>query len=80
MEHYQENQIQLIRIVHLLDDYMLHGVITMRYTASKNPIVLTKDNNYFYSLYTVHLNSSGVSAATVEHYSFICRVFLNFFD
>ena len=35
-----QQRVQLLRVVHMLEDYRLHQVLTRRYHASKNPIVL----------------------------------------
>ena len=36
-----QQRVQLLRGVHMLEDYRLHQVLTRRYYASKNPIILT---------------------------------------
>lgn len=36
-----QQRVQLLRVIHLLSDYQLHGVLTRRYTASKNQIHLS---------------------------------------
>ena len=33
-----QQRVQLLRVIHLLSDYQLHGVLTRRYTASRNQI------------------------------------------
>ena len=35
-----QQRVQLLRVVHMLEDYRLHQVLTRRYHASKNPIYL----------------------------------------
>ena len=35
-----QQRVQLLRVVHMLEDYRLHQVLTCRYHASKNPLVL----------------------------------------
>ena len=35
-----QQRVQLLRVVHMLEDYRLHQVLTRRYYASKNPIRL----------------------------------------
>ena len=35
-----QQRVQLLRVVHMLEDYRLHQVLTRRYYASKNPIKL----------------------------------------
>ena len=44
-----QQRVQLLRVVHMLEDYRLHQVLTRRYYASKNPITL---NAYYLNLYT----------------------------
>ena len=39
-----QQRVQLLRVIHMLEDYSLHKVLTRRYHASKNPISL---NAYF---------------------------------
>ena len=57
-----QQRVQLLRVVHMLEDYRLHQVLTRRYYASKNPITL---NAYYLNLYTDYLdflNSTELSA------------------
>ena len=42
-----QQRVQLLRVVHMLEDYRLHQVLTRRYYASKNPITL---NAYYLNL------------------------------
>lgn len=63
-----QQRVQLLRVVHMLEDYRLHQVLTRRYYASKNPITL---NAYYLNLYTDYLdflNSTELSASTIGHY------------
>ncbi len=48
-----QQRVQLLRVVHMLEDYRLHQVLTRRYYASKNPITL---NAYYLNLYTDYLD------------------------
>ena len=60
-----QQRVQLLRVVHMLEDYRLHQVLTRRYYASKNPITL---NAYYLNLYTDYLdflNSTELSASTI---------------
>lgn len=69
---------QLLRVVHMLEDYRLHQVLTRRYYASKNPITL---NAYYLNLYTDYLdflNSTELSASTIGHYKGISRAFMDY--
>lgn len=73
-----QQRIQLIRVIHMLEDFQLHGVLTMRYLAAKNPIVL---HGYFYSTFNVylsHLNSTDLSISTKKHYMSITKIFLDY--
>ena len=36
-----QQRVQLLRVVHMLEDYRLHQVLTRRYYASKHPIKYT---------------------------------------
>ena len=44
-----QQRVQLLRVVHMLEDYRLHQVLTRRYYASKNPIRL---NPYYAGIHT----------------------------
>lgn len=73
-----QQRVQLLRVIHMLEDYSLHKVLTHRYFASKNPIVL---NFYYFSVfssYTTYLESTGLSATTKEHYKKIAMVFMDY--
>lgn len=72
-----QQRVQLLRVVHMLEDYRLHQVLTRRYYASKNPITL---NAYYLNLYTDYLdflNSTELSASTIGHYKGISRASAN---
>jgi site-specific recombinase XerD len=73
-----QQRIQLLRVVHMLEDYSLHKVLTRRYYASRNPLKL---NEYYESLfhrYCVYLDDSELSASTVDHYKTITTVFMDY--
>lgn len=73
-----QQRVQLLRVVHMLEDYRLHQVLTRRYYASKNPITL---NAYYLNLYTDYLdflNSTELSASTIGHYKGISRAFMDY--
>ena len=73
-----QQRVQLLRVVHMLEDYRLHQVLTRRYYASKNPITL---NAYYLNLYTDYLdflNSTELSASTIGHYKGISRSFMDY--
>ena len=73
-----QQRVQLLRVVHMLEDYRLHQVLTRRYYASKNPIIL---NNYYSNIFTNyknHLLSSQLSKVTVGHYIKISKTFIDY--
>ena len=73
-----QQRVQLLRVVHMLEDYRLHQVLTRRYYASKNPITL---NVYYSALFTDYenfLDSTELSACTVGHYKSISMVFMDY--
>lgn len=73
-----QQRVQLLRIVHMLEDYSLHKVLTRRYYASKNPLKL---NDYYEGLldrYCVYLGHSELSASTMDHYKSISTVFMDY--
>lgn len=73
-----QQRVQLLRVVHMLEDYRLHQVLTRRYYASKNPITL---NVYYSALFTDYenfLDSTELSASTVGHYKSISMVFMDY--
>ena len=73
-----QQRVQLLRVVHMLEDYRLHKVLTRRYYASKNPLVL---NPYFSSIqdkYQEYLETTELSFSTKEHYSSFSMVFMDY--
>ena len=73
-----QQRVQLLRIVHMLEDYRLHQVLTRRYYASKNPIIL---NTYYSNIFTDYKNnliSSQLSKVTVGHYIKISKTFIDY--
>ena len=73
-----QQRVQLLRVVHMLEDYRLHQVLTRRYYASKNPIIL---NTYYLNIFTDYKNSlvsTKLSKATVEHYKKISKTFIDY--
>lgn len=73
-----QQRVQLLRVVHMLEDYSLHKVLTRRYYASKNPITL---NTYYVDIfkgYSSYLNNSELSNTTVDHYKSISTVFMDY--
>ena len=73
-----QQRVQLLRVVHMLEDYRLHQVLTRRYYASKNPIIL---NTYYSNIFTDYKNnliSSQLSKVTVDHYKKISKTFIDY--
>ena len=73
-----QQRVQLLRVVHMLEDYRLHKVLTRRYYASKNPLTLDERFEPLFSEYADFLDSSGLSASTVNHYKKISVVFMDY--
>ena len=76
----KDQQMQLIRSIQILQDYKLHGVITKRYYASKNPIRL---EGYYLNVH-VHfidyLDHTELSKSTKKHYIRISLIFLDYLN
>ena len=73
-----QQRVQLLRVVHMLEDYRLHQALTRRYYASKNPIIL---NTYYSNIFTDYKNnliSSQLSKVTVDHYKKISKTFIDY--
>lgn len=73
-----QQRVQLLRVVHMLEDYRLHQVLTRRYYASKNPIIL---NTYYLNIfmyYKSYLVSSQLSKVTVDRYKKISMTFIDY--
>lgn len=73
-----QQRVQLLRVIHLLSDYQLHGVLTRRYTASKNQIQLSDEKATIYDEFLIYLESTDLSHSTVKHYSHMSKVFLDY--
>ncbi len=71
-------RVQLLRVVHMLEDYRLHQVLTRRYYASKNPIQLNVYYSDLHRRYTDSLPEDGLSKSTIGHYTTISREFMDF--
>lgn len=74
-----QNQVQLIRVVHILEDYRLHHVLTRRVCASLNPIILTIYLD-LHNSYSAYLGKSDLSKCTIEHYTKISLSFLDYLE
>ena len=73
-----QQRVQLLRVVHMLEDYSLHKVLTRRYHASKNPISLNGYYDVISKRYCEYLDGSELSACTVGHYKSISTVFMDY--
>lgn len=73
-----QQRVQLLRVIHLLSDYQLHGVLTRRYTASKNQIHLSDEYAVIFNEFLNDLEESELSYSTIKHYSHISKVFLDY--
>lgn len=73
-----QQRVQLLRVVHMLEDYRLHQVLTRRYYASKNPIQLNVYYSDLHRRYTDSLLKDGMSKSTIGHYTTISREFMDF--
>ena len=73
-----QQRVQLLRVVHMLEDYRLHQVLTRRYYASKNPIRLNVYYSDLHRRYTDSLSRAGLSKSTTLHYTAISREFMDF--
>lgn len=73
-----QQRIQLLRVVHMLEDYRLHQVLTRRYYASKNPIRLNEYCSGIHEKYVQCLLASALSKNTIGHYTSISRVFMDY--
>ena len=73
-----QQRVQLLRVVHMLEDYRLHKVLTRRYHASKNPITLNANYMDVFTNYSAHLDNSELSISTIGHYKRISTVFMDY--
>ena len=73
-----QQRVQSIRVVHMLEDYRLHQVLTRRYYASKNPIILNTYYSNIFADYKNYLLSSQLSKVTVGHYIKISKTFIDY--
>lgn len=75
-----QQRVQLLGVVHMLEDYRLHKVLTRRYYASKNPLTLDERFEPLFSEYADLLDSFGLSVSTINHYKKISTVFIDYFS
>lgn len=77
-ETLSQQRVQLLRVVNMLEDYRLHGVLTRRYYASKNPLVLTSYYSSVQDNYLAYLEATELSASTKGHYSGSSIIFMDY--
>jgi integrase/recombinase XerD len=77
-EELTQQHVQLLRVIHLLEDYMLHGVLTRRYHASKNPIKLKGYMVELHCEYATYLKEINLSKSTLNHYESQSKAFLDY--
>lgn len=85
LEKYEGNtlpqqRVQYLRMLHLLQDYQIHGVLTQRYYASKNPIVLDGEYLSIHEEFKAYLQTTQCSKSTVGHYTRISLGFLDYLN
>ena len=73
-----QQRVQLLRIIHMIEDYSLHQSLTRRYHASKNPIQLNDyysdvKNNFF-----AYMNNTELSDVTKGHYIRTSEIFMDY--
>ena len=73
-----QQRVQLLRVVHMLEDYRLHQMLTRRYYASKNPITLNAYYSDVSADYSKCLDSTDLSMSTIGHYKGISLVFMDY--
>ncbi len=79
-EKLSQQRVQLLRVVHMLEDYSLHKVLTRRYYASKNPLVLNDYYSGIFHDYEDYLKSTELSTTTQEHYKRSATVFMDYLN
>ena len=75
-----QQRVQLLRVVHMLEDYRIHKVLTRRYYASKNPVTLNVYYSDIFTDYSKFLDSTELSASTIGHYKNISIVFMDYLN
>jgi len=73
-----QQRVQLLRVVHMLEDYRLHQVLTRRYYAAKNPIKLSDSFTSLHESYISYLEKANLSNSTIQHYRRISLVFMDY--
>lgn len=72
-----QQRVQLLRVVHMLEDYRLHQVLTRRCHATRNPVKLNDYYSTIHDGYLKYLDNSGLAKSTLKHYQ---RISLDFLD
>lgn len=75
---FPQQRVQYLRMLHLLQDYQIHGVLTQRYYASKNPIVLEGEYLSIHEGFKAYLQTTQCSKSTVSHYTRVSLVLLDY--
>ena len=75
-----QQRVQLLRMIHLLEDYMLHGVLTNRIYASKNKLVLKTSYIEVHNSYKAYLTKCNLAKASIHHYESHSLIFLDYFE
>ena len=73
-----QQRVQLLRVVHMLEDYRLHQVLTRRYYSTKNPIRLNDTYSGIHARYVDSLEGSDLAASTIHHYQTNSLLFLDY--
>ena len=73
-----QQRVQLLRVIHMLEDYRLHQVLTRRYYSTKNPIKLNDTYSAIHAKYIVFLGKTDLAASTIHHYRTISLAFLDY--
>lgn len=72
-----QQRVQLLRVVHMIEDFRLHQVLTRRCHAVKNPVKLSEQYTDIHTRYLSFLDNSELAKSTVKHYK---RISLDFLD
>ena len=79
-ESISQQRVQMIRVIQMLEDYQLHGVLTRRYYASKNCITLKGSFVSLFESFTYHFKTTQLSISTQKHYLRITKTFLDYLN
>ncbi len=73
-----QQRVQLLRVIHMLEDYSIHKVLTRRYYASKNPLELNAYYTIILNGYIIYLEHTELSATTQKHYKRCSTIFMDY--